>query len=51
MHFIEYSSVYNPFIVRCSNHNLKKIIFLKAYTILGNFPKTFDSTILFIMKL
>ncbi len=51
MHLNEYNSVYNPFIVRCSNHNSRKIHFLKQYTIFGHFPKTIASTILFILKL
>lgn len=51
MHLNEYNSVYNTFIVRCSNHKCRKIHFLKEYTIFGRFPKAMASTILFIIKL
>ena len=51
MHLNEYNSAYNPFIVRCINHNCRKIHFLKQYIIFGHFPKAMTSNILFILKL
>ena len=51
IHLNEYNSVYNPYIARYSNHNCRKIHFLKEYSIFGHFPKTMGSTILCILKL
>jgi len=45
------NSIYNPYIGKCTNAKCRKMFYLRQGTILGLYPKTPVSTILYIIKM